>query len=122
MRNLILLLALCGGGYKAWEHFSRESNAPLHAEPYLAVYGRDACGYTQTTLRQLDQAGIRYQYHSVDSPAVAERLHPRMQNAGLNVVRYNLPVVDLNNALAVRPDNGELLAQARELALDEGRP
>ncbi len=112
MRNLILLLALCGGGYKAWEHFSRESNAPLHAEPYLAVYGRDACGYTQTTLRQLDQAGIRYQYHSVDSPAVAERLHRRMQNAGLEVL---LPVVDLNNRITVHPDNGELVAQARQL-------
>lgn len=39
MRHLILLLALYGG-YQAWEHFSRapkESNAPLHAEPYLAV-------------------------------------------------------------------------------------
>jgi len=78
MRNLILLLALCGGGYQAWQHFSRaphESNTPLHAEPYLAVYGRDSCGYT-------------------------------------------LPVVDLHNRIAVHPDNAELLAQARELALD----
>lgn len=114
MRNLILLLALCGGGYKAWEHFSRESNAPLHAEPYLAVYGRDACGYTQATLRDLRQAGIRYQYHSVDEPAVADLLHRRMQNAGLEVRRYLLPVVDLNNRITVHPDNDELVAQARQ--------
>ncbi|MBV2132423.1 hypothetical protein KRX52_06350 [Pseudomonas sp. MAP12] len=114
MRNLILLLALCGGGYKAWEHFSRETNAPLSIEPYLAVYGRDACGYTQATLRQLNQAGIRYQYHSVDEPAVADLLHRRMQNAGLEVSRYMLPVVDLNNRITVHPDNGELLAQARQ--------
>jgi glutaredoxin len=119
MRHLILLLALYGG-YQAWEHFSRapqESNAPLHAEPYLAVYGRDACGYTQATRRQLERAGIRYQYHSVDNPAVADLLHRRMQNAGLEVRRYTLPVVDLNNAIAVHPDNDELVAQARELAL-----
>jgi len=118
MRNLILLLALCGGGYQAWQHFSRvplESNAPLHAEPYLAVYGRDRCGYTQATLRQLQQAGIRYQYYSVDEPAVADLLHRRMQNAGLEVRRYILPVVDLNNSLTVHPDNGELVAQARQL-------
>lgn len=120
MRNLILLLALCGGGYKAWEHFSRapvETNTPLHAEPYLAVYGRDACGYTQATLRDLRQAGIRYQYHSVDEPAVADLLHRRMQNAGLEVRRYLLPVVDLNNRITVHPDNDELVAQARQLAL-----
>ena len=114
MRNLILLLALCGGGYKAWEHFSRETNAPLSSEPYLAVYGRDACGYTQATLRQLNQAGIRYQYHSVDEPAVADLLHRRMQNAGLEVRRYLLPVVDLNNRITVHPDNDELVAQARQ--------
>lgn len=120
MRHLLLLLALCGAGHKAWEHFSRvpdESNAPLQAEPYLAVYGRDSCGYTQATLRQLNQAGIRYQYHSVDEPAVADLLHSRMQNAGLEVRRYLLPVVDLNNRIAVHPDNGELVAQARDLAL-----
>ena len=120
MRNLLLLLALCGGGYQAWEHYSqpaRETNVPLHAEPYLAVYGRDACGYTQATRRQLERAGIRYQYHSVDEPAVADLLHRRMQNAGLEVRRYTLPVVDLNNAIAVHPDNDELVRQARELAL-----
>lgn len=116
MRNLILLLALCGGAYKAWEHFSRDSNAPLHTEPYLAVYGRDACGYTQATLRGLHQAGIPFEYHSVDDPAVADLLHQRMQNAGLEVRRYLLPVVDLNNTLTVHPDNGELVAQARGLA------
>lgn len=117
MRHLILLLALYGG-YQAWEHLSRapqESNAPLHAEPYLAVYGRTSCGYTQTTLRQLNQAGIRYQFHSVDDPAVADLLHRRMQNAGLEVRRYLLPVVDLNNAITVHPDNGKLVAQARQL-------
>ncbi|MNZ53433.1 hypothetical protein D3C78_713110 [compost metagenome] len=117
MRNLILLVALLGGGYQAWEHFSRaprETNAPLHAEPYLAVYGRDSCGFTQATLRQLNQAGIRYQYHSVDEPAVADLLHRRMQNAGLEVRRYLLPVVDLNNRITVHPDNDELVAQARQ--------
>ncbi|HYQ38462.1 MAG TPA: hypothetical protein VER09_05930 [Pseudomonas sp.] len=117
MRNLLLLLALCGAGYKAWQHFAqpaRETNAPLYAEPYLAVYGRDSCGYTQATLRQLNQAGIRYRFQSVDDPAVADLLHRRMRNAGLEVRSYLLPVVDLNNAITVHPDNGALLAQARQ--------
>lgn len=48
---------------------------------------------------------------------MADLLHRRMQNAGLEVRRYTLPVVDLNNAIAVHPDNDELVAQARELAL-----
>lgn len=112
MRNLLLLLALCGGAYQGWQHFNQPvaaTNAPLHAEPYLAVYGRDTCGYTQDTLRELNQAGIRYRYHSV-----ADLLHQRMQNAGLEVRRYLLPVVDLNNTLTVHPDNRELVAQARQ--------
>lgn len=118
MRYLLLLLALCGAGHQAWQHFSRQTNTPLQAEPYLAVYGRDACGYTQATLRELRQAGIRFEYHSVDDPRVADLLHRRMQNAGLEVRRYLLPVVDLNNAITVHPDNATLVAQARELPLD----
>lgn len=117
MRNLLLLLALCGGAYQGWQHFNQPvaaTNAPLHAAPYLAVYGRDSCGNTQATLRDLRQAGIAFEYHSVDDPAVADLLHQRMQNAGLEVRRYLLPVVDLNNTLTVHPDNGELVAQARQ--------
>lgn len=120
MRHLLLLLALGVGGYQTWQRLSqptREVNAPLNAEPYLAVYGRDACGYTQTTLRELRQAGIRHEFYSVDDPATAGLLHRRLQNAGLEVRRYSLPVVDLNNAIRVRPDDGELVAQARQLAL-----
>lgn len=117
MRNLLLLLALCGGAYQAWQHFAQpaaETNAPLHAEPYLAIYGRDSCGYTQATLRQLNQAGIRYRFQSVDDPAVAELLHRRMQNAGLDTRSYLLPVVDLNNQITVHPDNAALITQARQ--------
>jgi len=50
----------------------------------------------------------------VDTPAVADLLHRRMQNAGLEVRRYLLPVVDLNNRITVHPNNGELVAQARQ--------
>lgn len=118
MRNLILLLALCGAGYQGWQHYYASgpgaANAPLHAEPYLAVYGRSSCGFTQATLRELRQAGIRHEFFSVDDQATAGLLHQRMQNAGLEVRRYNLPVVDLNNTLRVRPDDGELVAQARQ--------
>ena len=116
MRNLLLLLALCGAGYKAWQHFNQpvvETNAPLYAAPYLAVYGRDSCGYTQA-LRQLNLAGIRYRFQSVNDPAVTDLLHRRMQNAGLDTRNHLLPVVDLNNALTVHPDNGEQVAQARQ--------
>ena len=118
MRNLLLLLALCSGAYQTWQHFTQaaaERNAPLYVEPYLTVYGRESCGYTQATLRRLNQAGIRYRFQSVDDPEVADLLHRRMHNASLDPRRYLLPVVDLNNRISVHPDNDALLAQARQL-------
>lgn len=113
MKNIIILLLLVVGGYKAWGVLNKPSVEPLHDEPYLAVYGRDSCGFTRQTIRALQQAGIRFEYMSVDDPAVADVLHSRMMAMGLEVRRYLLPVVDLNNAISTRPDNAQLVANAR---------
>jgi glutaredoxin len=90
---------------------------PLHDQPYLIVYGRDSCGFTQQTLQELRDAGIAHQYQSVDDREVADVLHARMKQQGLDTGYYLLPVVDLNNTISIRPDNAKLLAQARELHL-----
>ncbi|GAB1259009.1 hypothetical protein NBRC116494_35110 [Aurantivibrio plasticivorans] len=75
----------------------------MYDEPYVAVYGRDSCSVTQKMLAELRDAGIKYEYFVVDDEATADKLHSRMEAADLSTRRYNLPVVDTNGSLVVRP-------------------
>ncbi len=117
MKKLLLLLVLGLGLWQGWGWWQRSQVPPLQETPYLVVYGRDRCGYTQQTLQALTQAGIPHQYRQVDNAAVADVLHQRMRSHGLKTSRYLLPVVDLNNEFSIRPDNAELVAEARRLPL-----
>lgn len=105
MKKILLALLIGFGAYQAWERRSPELT-PLYDEPYVAVYGRDRCGWTQKMLRGLDDAGIDYEYFSVDERSVSDDLHARMRQDGLQTRRYNLPVVDVSGRMSVRPDLG----------------
>lgn len=117
----LLVIALIG--VLAWTAWNRPGGAagspgePLHERPYLIVYGRDSCGYTQRTRRALSHAGVRFHYLSVDHAATADVLHERMRTQGIDTRRYYLPVVDLDNHIEVRPDDARLIRRARDLAL-----
>lgn len=117
MKQWILLLALGLGMYQGWQAIGGDGLAPLHDQPYLVVYGRDSCAYTRRTRESLSEAGIAFQYRRVDEQAVADELHRRMRASGMDTRRYALPVVDLNNALSIRPDNAGLVENARALSL-----
>jgi hypothetical protein len=89
----------------AWQKvFKGEPVEALYEEPYIVVYGRDSCGWTQKFLKELETRGIEFSFESVDSRAVCDELHPRMKAAGLDTRRYNLPVVDVNAHMFFRPD------------------
>ncbi len=111
MKNPIVLALLVLGALYIWQDSRPSSNPPkpLFEEPYVAVYGRNSCGFTQNTLRNLKQSNISYRYFSVDSAKVADELHPRMQQSGLDIRRYNLPVVDVNGKLRIRPSNSDII-------------
>ncbi|MDO6621209.1 glutaredoxin domain-containing protein [Shewanella sp. 6_MG-2023] len=99
---LLLLIGFCL--YKAWQDFGpKPILPPLYNEPYVAVYGRDSCGHTQRLLRGLRQQGIEPHYLNVDDKNIADRLHARMEMQNIATQRYNLPVVDVNASLAIRP-------------------
>jgi len=83
-------------------------------EPYIAVYGRDSCGYTQKALVELSQGNINIKYFKVDEREVADLLHSRMEASNISTRRYNLPVVDVNGKVYVRPDAKEVLANYNE--------
>ncbi len=105
MKKSLIVLVLIGAGYQGWNKFSPAFTKPdpLYDEPYIVVYGRNSCGYTQQTIKDLKKSGVPFEYRIVDEKPVAELLHSRMKNSGISTKRYNLPVVDVNNSFSIRP-------------------
>lgn len=111
MRTLIILALIGFGCYEAWKKFGPAQSpeveqiavSPLFDEPYVAVYGRDTCRFTQKLLKELQASRIEYHYYIVDEKPVADRLHATMIDQGMDVRRYNIPVVDVSGDLSIRP-------------------
>lgn len=111
MQKLLLVLFFGFCIVKGWQQFGPVSSVePLLAEPYVAVYGRSSCGWTQSLLKKLSQTNANVHYFVVDERDVADSLHKRMEQAGLDISRYNLPVVDINGHLSIRPEFSDLLS------------
>ena len=115
MKNILILSIFIGAGYQGWNTVSRSfaNSEPLHEEPYVVVYGRNSCGFTQRTIDDLKAAGIPFEYQIVDDKSVANLLHSRMQQSGIDTRRYNLPVIDVSNHLSVRPETSSIIDRKR---------
>ena len=110
MKNLLIAVLVIAGSYTAFHSWRVGSGPkPLYAEPYVVVYGRDTCGYTQAMLRALKADNVPVEYQSVDDQGVSAVLHERMRSAGLSTRRYNLPVVEVSGKLTVRPESREVV-------------
>ena len=109
MKELIILAVVAFAAYQIWDK-SGDSVQPIFDEPYVAVYGRDSCGFTQQMLSNMAASGVNYHYLSVDDRNVANILHGRMESSGISVRRYNLPVVDVNGDISVRPEVLDVLS------------
>ncbi len=111
MKKLLFLVLVAVTVYIGWQKMPADNrNEPLYEEPYIIVYGRDSCGWTQKYLKDLENEGVLLFYESVDDEVVRGELHPRMQNAGLDIRRYNLPVIDVNGQIFIRPELSTVLA------------
>jgi glutaredoxin len=115
MKKIFLLVIVGLAGYQIWGQYSYllSKPEPLYDQAYVVVYGRDSCGFTQQTLKQLKRSGIPFEYENVDDQTVADLLHDRMEKSGISTRRYNLPVVDVNNHLSIRPDSREVVQEYR---------
>lgn len=111
MKNIFIILILVGAGYQGWNKFSPTFTKPdpLYDEPYVVVYGRNSCGHTQQTIKDLKKSGIPFEYKIVDEKSVADQLHSRMNDSGIDTRRYNLPVVDVNNNFSIRPESASVI-------------
>ena len=104
-------MLIAGAGYQIWGKYSHvlTKPEPLYNEPYIVVYRRNSCGFTKNTLKELKRSGVSYIYKNVDDKSVADVLHSRMNNSGIDTRRYNLPVVDVNNNISIRPQSTEII-------------
>lgn len=110
MRQLLIALIIIVLGYKAIQEWRQSKGpGPLLDTPYVIVYGRESCGYTQAMREQLAQARVPFKFQSVDDAAVADVLHARMQASGMDISYYNLPVVDVSGRLSIRPDSVQVV-------------
>lgn len=110
MKKLLLFGLMVFCIYKVWGHFGPgQSIEPLFAEPYVAVYGRATCGYTTSALRELKNSGVNYKVFDIDDRDTANILHARMEQSGISTRRYNLPVIDVNGSIMVRPEIEDVL-------------
>lgn len=111
MKKLLVITFFAFLAFGAWEKFGPGASIePLSSEPYVAVYGRTTCGYTKRTLRTLEDSSVNFKFYSVDNRESADLLHARMEKSGISTGRYNLPVVDVNGDISVRPDVADVLS------------
>ncbi|MBA4502537.1 hypothetical protein [Marinobacterium marinum] len=103
VNKIILFAIIAFGSFQLWEKHRGNEIKPLYEEPYVAVYGRDSCSITRKMVADLAASGIKYEYFVVDEKATADVLHSRMEAAGIATRRYDLPVVDTNGSIQVRP-------------------
>ena len=110
--KIFFTLLVCGVlAYLGWHNFiSNKTIEPLYEGQYVIVYGRDRCGLTQKYLKALGKKEIELIYEKVDEKEIADELHSRMQQAGLSTKRYNLPVIDVNGQIFIRPEIDTILA------------
>ena len=115
MKKFMTLVLVVVVAYFAWQKYFKDNHIePLYEEPYVIVYGRDRCGWTQKYLKDLENEEVDLIYESVDSKDVCDELHPRMKDAGLDIRRYLLPVIDVNGQILIRPEL-DIILEAYEL-------
>ena len=111
MKNILILVIIVIASYQGWNRYSYVLNKPepLYDESYVVIYGRESCGFTQQTIKDLKQVGIPFEYLNVDDKSVADLLHSRMRKSGIDTRRYNLPVVDVSNDITIRPKTNKII-------------
>ena len=64
MKKIIILLFLGVAGFQLWKKYGPPIDPvePLYDKPYVVVYGRNSCGWTQQTLKELKRSGVPFEY------------------------------------------------------------
>ncbi|MCP4986706.1 MAG: hypothetical protein GY928_11815 [Colwellia sp.] len=61
MKNILILIFFGFCLFKGWQDFGPTAAVePLFNESYVAVYGRDSCGFTKRMVKKLQQSRVNY--------------------------------------------------------------
>ena len=113
MKKLIFFTLVLYTSYFAYQKYHVNAPPPAVVDPYIVVYGRTTCGNTKRMMRELDRAGVRYGYRSVDNRPQTDELHQKMLEAGIPIASYMLPVVDVTGKIHVNPPPQDVITNYR---------
>jgi glutaredoxin len=120
--NKLLAVVFIGlGGCLAWGKlrvvvFPLE---PIYQKPYVIVYGRDNCGFTQALRRDLDSRGVLYVYEVIDENHAHEEIVGRIRESGLSE-QFTLPAVDVNAEILLHPSSDDVARKYGPVAAKAG--
>lgn len=111
MKKVIFAAVLLAVSYQVLGKygFMLEKPEPLYNKAYIEVYGLDSNVFTQELLHTLEKSGISFTYRNLREDKVSKVFHARMNQFGLDAAQYDLPVVDVNNHMLVRPDKDQVI-------------
>lgn len=104
MKNLVLLLLALVVGYFGYQHFVGQRSKtlePLYDPPYIVVYGKTTCGWTQKCLRELKAKDIDVIFENIDQSDIQAEIFARIDAAGLDRHRISIPIIDVNGNILI---------------------
>ncbi len=112
MKKLILFAVVLVGAYFGYQHFFGTVSAkiePLYDPPYIVVYGKTSCGWTQKCLKELKAEGIDVIFENIDKPEVQAEIFGRIDEAGLDRNRISIPIIDVNANILIGYEHDKIL-------------
>ena len=112
MKKLMILLLILGAGYIGYRNFAGGGSGqlePLYETPYIVVYGRTTCGWTQKCLRELKAENIDVIFENIDKPEVQGEIFPRIDAAGIDHNRISIPIIDVNGHILIGYEREKIL-------------
>jgi arsenate reductase-like glutaredoxin family protein len=113
MKKLLVVLVVVGLGYFGYLQVIAEGETKLDALyelPYVVVYGKTTCGWTQKCLRELKEQNIDAIFENIDKHEVKMEIFPRIDAAGHNRNRISIPIVDVNGHILIGYEPEKILA------------
>lgn len=113
MKKLVVIMLLIGCGYFGYQIFIGKKNAqldPLYELPYIVVYGKTTCGWTQKCLRELKEKQIEVIFENIDKPEIKQEIFPRIDAAGYKRNQIVIPIIDVNGHILIGYEPEKIMA------------
>jgi arsenate reductase-like glutaredoxin family protein len=112
MKKLLILFILVGIGVYAFNKSSNTKQQKLEAlydTPYIVVYGKQTCSWTQKCLTDLKRQGIDVIFEDIDKNEVKMEIFPRIDAAGHKRNQISIPIVDVNGHILIGYEPDKIL-------------